>query len=137
MQALRQRTRLGEPSHRLASRRVDHLMAELQRAGIDARHGAQNVKTGPGSQLLLKGRVPARWAIAHASIEAIAYSGEIEEVPRRVGEPIEVIGDGEVLDDVAFPRVDDAPIGLEPLSHSAPPTIQDSRAAPWGRSLAF
>ena len=47
-------------------------MAELQRAGIDARHGRQNVKTGAGAQLVLKGRVTAGWPIAHAGVEAIA-----------------------------------------------------------------
>ena len=103
-------------------------MAEPQRARIDARHGRQNVETRPGAQLVLKGRVTARWVVEHASVETIAYSGEIEEVPGRVGEPIEVIGDGEVLDDVAFPRIDYTPIGLEPLSHSAPPVLPNNLA---------
>ena len=94
-------------------------MAELQRTRIDGRHGGQDVKPGAGAQLVLKGRVTPAWPMAHAGIEDIALSDEVDEVPRRVGEPIEVIGDGEVLDDVAFPRVDDAPIGLEPLCHSA------------------
>ena len=63
------------------------------------------MKSRAGAQLVLKGRAAARRAIAHTSVEVIAFSGEIEKVPGRVGEPIEVIGDGEVLDDVALPRL--------------------------------
>src|SRR5689334_54375 len=72
-------------------------------------------------QLVHEGCVAARSPVPYACIEAIADSGQIEEVASRGREPIEIVADGEVLDDVALPGVDHAPIGLEPIGHSALP----------------
>src|SRR5262249_31615173 len=109
--------RFHEPGDRLAARRVDYLVAELQRAGVDAGDSGQNVKSSPGAQLGLEGGKPARRAMAPAGAVGIAEPDEIEIVARRVREPVEIVGDGEVLDDVALPRVDHAAIGLEPIGH--------------------
>src|SRR5262249_25002977 len=111
-------------------------MAELQRALIDAGHSRQYMIAGPGSELVLKGRVIARWAISHAILDGTSCSDQIGEVTGRFGETVEVIRDGEVLNDVAFPGVDNTAIGLEPVGHSAPPW-RIVAAVPSGWSFAF
>src|SRR5262245_59955734 len=84
------------------------------------------MKADPGAQLLQKGYMMAHRAVAEPSGNAVTRA-MIEEVLRRVGEAVEIIGDGKVLDDVALPGIDHAPISFNPLSH---PCLQRC----WARS---
>src|SRR5215475_4558387 len=87
-----------------------------QRQRFDVDHAAQDVKARPGAQLVLKGCVMAHRAVVEPSVNAVSCT-MIEEVPHRVGEAVEIIRDGEVLDDIALPGIDYTPIGFNPLYH--------------------
>src|SRR5262245_8098664 len=93
-------------------------MAKLQRARIDASHGGQDMKAGSGTQLVGKGCMVAHRAVAQPRAEA-GLCAEIKEVARCVGEAVEVISDGKVLDNIALPGIDHTPIGLQPRNHSS------------------
>ena len=88
---------------------------------MHANNCAQHVESGRGAQFLLESCMAARRRRAQARTSRIAYTNQVQQVPSRVGEAVEVVGNGEMLNNIAFPGVDHAPVGLEPLSHSAPP----------------
>src|SRR5262245_29152923 len=94
-------------------------MTEPQRALIDLRDGAQHVEAGAGAQLLREARVETPRARPGRRVEGLAFADQLEKIPGRIGKAIEVVGDREMLHDVAFRRADDAAIGLDPFGHAA------------------
>src|SRR5262245_3529755 len=94
-------------------------MTEAQRTVVDGYDRAQDVEAGTGAQFLCEGRVEARWASLDDGHQRFALADKLEKIPCRIGKPLEIVGDGEMLHDIAFPCTDDATIGLDPLRHAA------------------
>jgi hypothetical protein len=92
-------------------------MAKAQCSTLETRDAAQHVKLGAGAQLVLKRHMQARWTGMHRGTQTFTFTDQIQKIPGRIGKPIEIVGNGEVLNDVAFPGVDDAAVGLDPVSH--------------------
>lgn len=101
---------------------IDDLMAEIERVLADAQNSGQHVERGAGAQLVLECRMQPRGAGADRGQEVFAGDGGLEKIARRIGEAVEVIGDGEVLDDIALPGADDATIRFMPFGHAVPPS---------------
>jgi hypothetical protein len=66
----------------------------------------------------------ARRAGIHRRPQDLAFSDQIDKIAGRIGKPIEIVGNREVLDDIAFLCVDDTAIRFKPLSHAASPDGQ-------------
>ena len=105
-----------EPRHDLAVGRIDDAMAEAQPV-VKAQCRAFDVKAGPGAQFAGETRVDASRPVRAA--QRMAGNEGLGEVGVRLLQPVEVIGDREMLGHVALPGRHRAAIGLDPVRHRA------------------
>src|SRR6185436_1988302 len=94
-------------------------MTEPQRTVFDGYDRAQNVEAGAGAQLLGEGRVEMRWTRLDHRAKRLGLVDQLEKIAGRIGKALKIVGDGEMLHDIAFPGADDATKGLDPLGHAA------------------
>ena len=103
-----------EPGHYLAAGRIDEAMAKAQLV-IDTERRAFDMKTAAGAQFLHEAGIEPAWQIAAA--RQIAEGKVFGEIRCGLFHPIEVIGDGEMLGDVALPGWHRAAMCLGPIGH--------------------
>ena len=107
---------LLKPSHDLAIGRIDKTMAQAQPV-VDAQRRALDMKTGTGAKFACEAGIdPAGNVGAARHIDEAKF---VREVGIRLLQPIEVIGDREVLGHVALPGRHRATIGFGPIRHDA------------------
>ena len=94
-------------------------MAEAQRTFLDGHDRTQHVEAGARAQLPYEGRVETRRARSKRWLEAFGFADKAEKISRRIGKALEVVGDREMLHDIAFPGADDTTIRLDPFGHAA------------------
>jgi hypothetical protein len=85
---------------------------------LDADHRARYVQDVAHAQLV---RVAHEAVRGHATVALRTHvvgpePETVEEVHRGVGEPLEVVGDRQMLDDVGFPGEHRSPIRIDPRS---------------------
>src|SRR5215475_7127056 len=77
------------------------------------------MEPGAGAQLLGERHIKTRRARPNRCAEPLAFADQLVEISRRIGKALKVVGDREVLHDIAFPGADDPAIGLDPFGHAA------------------
>src|SRR5690349_4869149 len=93
-------------------------MPEPQRTLIDANDRAQDVKDGAGAQLLGEADIKTCRGHSERWAKRFGLARQLQEISPRIGKALKVVGNGEMLDDIALPGADDATIGLDPIGHA-------------------
>src|ERR1043165_3410179 len=105
---------LVDPGHGLAIRRVDKAVPDSQSL-VQAEHGALDLKAAAGAQFAREADIePPRKT---AGPQSLAEAERLGQVGLSLFESREIIGDREMLGDVAFPGRHRAAIGLDPIRH--------------------
>jgi hypothetical protein len=89
-------------------------MAEPQ-STLEREGRAFDMKAAAGAQLAHEPQVEA--AVKPGAAQQVAQVQQVGEVALGIGQPVEIVGDREVLGDVAFPGRHRAAIGLAPAVH--------------------
>ena len=106
----------AEPGDDFAVGRIDEAMAEPQSV-INTERCALDVEARTGAQFAREAGVdPARQVVSARQCAEAEFVGEIGF---GLFQPIEVVGDGEVLGHVALPGRHTAAVGLGPVRHAA------------------
>jgi hypothetical protein len=113
---------LLKPGHNVTGGRTDKSMTQVQPV-LDAQRRALDMIAGTGANFACEAGVDSAGIVGRT--RQIANARFVREVGVRLLEPIEVIGDREVLGYVALPGRYCATIGLGPIRH---PELRDALA---------